>query len=49
MNFIHRYLHIVSRAKMILTAQNFCWFLSLKNGTLLIGLLEIVSADFSLG
>jgi len=34
-------LHVVSRAKMIPTAKNCCCFLSLKNGTLLIGLIQI--------
>jgi hypothetical protein len=41
-------LHIVSRANMVLTPKNCCFFLSLKKGTLIIGLLEIVSAVFSL-
>lgn len=34
---------IVSRAKMILTPKNCCCFLSLKMGTLIIGILEIAA------
>lgn len=47
-NFIHRYLHIAARAKMILTPQKCCCFLTLKTGTIIIGVLELVSADFLL-
>jgi hypothetical protein len=46
-DFIHRYLHIVARAKMIPTPAKCCCFIKLRTGTFIIGLIELVSADFT--